>query len=73
MVICVGFVHRYRGGVIWHDHWARRGFLLSISIRNRYDFAYGFLTWLFVVTRYIDPEVASFVMITGIKGVSVSL
>ena len=73
MVICGGFVHQYRGGVICHDHWDRRGFLLSISIRNRYNFAYRFLTWLFVVALYIKTEVASLVMITGIEGVSFSL
>ena len=73
MVICGGFVHQYRGGVICHNHLDRRGFLFSLSIRNRYDFAYRFLSWLFVVTRYIDTEVASFGMITGIEGVSFSL
>ena len=73
MVICGGFVHQYRGGVICHDHLHRRGFLFSLSIRNRYDFAYRFLTWLFVVALYINTEVASFVMITGIEGVFFSL
>ena len=73
MVICGGSLHRYRGGVIWHDHWDRRGFLLSISMRNRYDFAHRFLTWLFVVARFMNTEVASFAMITGIEGVSFSL
>ena len=73
MVICGGFVHQYRGGVICHDHWDRRGFLFSISIRNGYNFAYRFLTWLFVVALYINTEVASFVMIIGIEGVSFSL
>ena len=71
MVICGGSVHQYRGGVICHDHWDRRGFLFSISIRNRYNFAYR--TWLFVVALYINTEVASFAMITGIEGVSFSL
>ena len=73
MVICGDSLHRSRGGIICHDHWDRRCFLFSISIRNWYDFAYGFLTRLFVVTRYIDTEVASFVMITGIEGVFFSL
>ena len=73
MVICGGFIHQYKGGVICHDRWDRRGFLFSISIRNGYDFAYRFLSWLFVVTRYIDTEVASFGMITGIEGVFFSL
>ena len=73
MVICGGFVYQYRGGIICHDHWDRRGFLFSLRMRNRYDFAYRFLSWLFVVTRYIDTEVASFFMITGIEGVSFSL
>ena len=73
MVICGGFVHQYRGCIICHDHWERRGFLFSLSIRNRYDFVYRFLTWLFAVTRYIDTEVASFVMITGIEGVPFSI
>ena len=73
MVICSDSVHRYRGGVIWHDHWDRRGFLFSLSIRNRYNFAHRFLTWLFAVALYINTEVASFVMITGIEGVSFSL
>ena len=72
MVICGGSLHRYRGGIICHDHWDRRGLLLSISIRNRYDFAHRFLTLLFVVTRYINTEVASFAMITGIEEVSFS-
>ena len=73
MVICGGFVYQYRGGVICHDHWDRRGFLFSLSIRIRYDFAYRFLTWLFVVALYINTEVASFVIITWIEGVSFSL
>ena len=73
MVICGGFVNQYRGGVIWHDHWDRSGFLFSISIRIRYDFAHRFLTWLFVVARFMNTEVASFGMITGIEGVSFSL
>ena len=73
MVICVGFVHEYRGGVICHDRWDRRGVLFSISIRNRYDFAHRFLTWLFAVALYINTEVASFAMIVGIEGVSFSL
>ena len=73
MVICCDSLHRYRGGVIWHDHWDRRGFLLSISIRNRYDFAYRFLSWLFVLALYFNKEVASFAMITGIEGVPFSL
>ena len=73
MVICGGSVHQYRGGVICHDHWDRSGFLFSISIRNRYNFAYRFLTWLFVVALYINTEVASFAMIVGIEGVSFSL
>ena len=73
MVICGGFVHQYRGCIICHDHWERRGFLFSLSIRNRYDFVYRFLTWLFAVTRYIDTEVASYAMITGIEGASFSL
>ena len=73
MVIYGDSLHPYRGGVTWHDHWDRRGFLLSRSIRNRYDFAYKFLTWLFVVTPYIETEAASFAMITGIGGVSFSL
>ena len=73
MVICGGSVHRYRGGIIFHDHWDRRGFLFSLSMRNRYDFAHRFLTWLFVVTRYIDTEVAPFAMITVLEGVSFSL
>ena len=42
-------------------------------MRNRYDFAHRFLTWLFVVARDIDTEVASFAMITGVEGVSFSL
>ena len=70
MVICGGSVHEYKGGIIWHDHWDRRGFLISLSMRNRYDFARRFLTWLFVVARYMNTEVASFGMITGIEGVS---
>ena len=73
MVICGDSVHRYRGGAICHDHWDRRGFLLSISIRNRYDFAYRFLTWLFVMACYMNTDLSSFVMITGIEGVSFSL
>ena len=73
MAICDDSVHQYRGGVICPDHWDRRGFLFSLSMRNRYDFAYRFLTWLFVVARYIYTEVASFGMITGIEGVSFSL
>ena len=73
MVICGGSLHRYRGGVICHDHWDRRGFLFSLSMRNRYDFAHRFLTWLFVVARLMNTEVASFAMITGIEGVSFSL
>ena len=73
MVICGDSLHRYRGGVICHDHWDRRGFLLSISIRNRYDFAHRFLKWLFVVALYIKTEVASYAMITGIEGASFSL
>ena len=73
MVICGGFVYQYRGGIICHDHWDRRGFLFSISIRNRYNFAYGFLTWLFVVALYINTEATSFAMIIGIEGVSFSL
>ena len=40
---------------------------------NRYDFTYRFLTWLFVLARYMNTEVASFAMITGIEGVSFSL
>ena len=73
MVICGGFVHQYRGGVFDHDRWHRKGFLFSLSMRNRYDFAHRFLTWLFVVARYMNTEVASFAMITGIEGVSFSL
>ena len=73
MVICGDSVHRYRGGAICHDPWDRRGFLFSISIRNRYNFAYRFLTWLFAVALYIDTEVALFGMIVGIEGVSFSL
>ena len=73
MVISGGSLHRYRGGVICHDHWDRRGFLLSLRMRNRYDFAHRFLTWLYLVARYIDTEVVSFAMITGIEGVSFSL
>ena len=42
-------------------------------MRNRYDFAYRFLTWLFAVALYINTDVASFAMITGIKVVSFSL
>ena len=73
MVICGGFVYQYRGGIIFHDHWDRRGFLFSIRIRKRYEFAHRFLTWLYLVARYIDTEVVSFAMITGIEGVSFSL
>ena len=73
MFICGDSVHQYRGGIIWHDHLDRRGFLFSLTIRNRYDFAYRFLTWLFVVARFIDTEAASFAMIIGIEGVSFSL
>ena len=73
MVICGDSLHRYRGGIICHDHWDRRGFLFSLSIRNRYDFAHRFLTWLFVLARYMNTEVASFAMITEIEGVSFSL
>ena len=73
MVICGGLVHEYRGGIFCHDHWDRRGFLFSLSMRNRYDFAYRFLSWLFVLARYMNAEVASFGMITGIEGVSFSL
>ena len=40
---------------------------------KRYDFAHRFLTWLFVVARYMNTEVASFAMITGIEEVSFSL
>ena len=68
MVISGGSLHRYRGGVICHDHWDRRGFLLSLRMRNRYNFAYGFLTWLFAVALYINTVVASFAMITVIEG-----
>ena len=68
MVICGGFVHQYRGGVICNDRWDRRGFLFSLSMRNRYNFAYRFLTWLFVVALYINTVVASFAMITVIEG-----
>ena len=49
MVICGDSLHRYRGGIFCHDHWDRRGFLFSLSMRNRYDFAYRFLSWLFVL------------------------
>ena len=73
MVICDDSVHQYRGGVICLDHWDRRGFLFSLSIMNRYDFAYKFLSWLFVVALYINTEVASFAMITRIEGFSFSL
>ena len=73
MVICGGFVLQYRGGIIGHNHLDRRGFLFSLRMRNRYNFAHRFLTWLFVVTRYIDTEGAPFAMITGIEGVSFSL
>ena len=73
MVICGDSLHRYRGGIIWHDHWDRRGFLFSLSIRSRYDFAHRFLTWLFVLARYMNTEVASFAMNTEIEGVSFSL
>ena len=73
MVICGGSVHQYSGGIICHDHWERRGFLFSLSIRNGYDITYRFLTWLFVMTRYINTEVALFAMIIGIEGVSFSL
>ena len=73
MVICGDSLHRYRGGIICHDHWDKRGFLFSLSIRNRYNFAYRFLSWLFVVALYINTEVASFAMITGKEGVSFSL
>ena len=73
MVICGDSLHRYIGGIICHDHWDRRGFLLSTSIINRYDFAHRFLTWLFVVALYIKTKVSYFVMITGIEGVSFSL
>ena len=73
MVICGGLVHECRGGIICHDHWDGRGFLFSLSMRNRYDFAHRFLTWLFVVAWFMNTEVASFAMITGIEGVSFSL
>ena len=73
MVICGGSVHEYRGGIFCHDHWDRRGFLFSINIRNRYDFAYRFLSWLFVLARYMNTEVASFGIITRIEGVSFPL
>ena len=73
MVICGGFVNQYRDGIICHDHWDIRGLLFSLSIRNGYDITNRFLKWLLVVTRYIDTEVASFAMITGIEGVSFSL
>ena len=48
-------------------------FIFSLSMRNRYNFAYRFLSWLFVVALYINTEVASFAMIIGIEGVSFSL
>ena len=73
MVIFGDSLHRYRGGIFCHDHWDRRGFLFSLSMRNRYDFAYRFLTWLFVVALYIKTEVTSYAMITGIEGASFSL
>ena len=73
MVICDDSVHQYRVGVISHDPWDRRGFLFSLSMRNRYEFADRFLTWLFVVAWYMNTEVASFAMITEIEGVSFSL
>ena len=73
MVICGVSVHECRGGIIWHDHWDRRGFLFSISMSHRYDFAHRFLTWLFVVAWYMNTEVAYFAMIIGIEGVSFSL
>ena len=73
MVIFGGFVNQYRGGIICHDHWDRRGLLFSLSIRNGYDITNRFLTWLFVMTRYINTEVASFALIIGIEGVSFSL
>ena len=73
MVICGGTVHEYRGGIICHDQWDRRGFLFSLSIRNRYDFTYRLLTWLFVVAQFMNTEVESFAMINGIEGVSFSL
>ena len=67
MVICGDSLHRSRGSIICHNHLDRRGFLFSLSIRNWYDFAYRFLTLLFVVALYIDTEVASFAMITVIE------
>ena len=73
MAICGGSVHEYRGGIICHDQWDRRGFLFSLGIRNRYNIVYRFLTWLFVVSRYMNTELATFAMITGIEGVSFSL
>ena len=73
MVICGDSLHRYRGGIICHDHWDRRGFLFSIRIRNRYEFAHRFLTWLYLVARDMNTEVASFAMIIGIEVVSFSL
>ena len=73
MVICGDSLHRYRGGIIFHDHRVRSGFHFSLSIRNRYDFAYRFLSWLFGLARYMNAEVASFAMIIGIEGVSFSL
>ena len=73
MVICGGSVHEYRGGIICHDQWDRRGFLFSLGIRNRYDFAYRFLSWLFGVALYINTEAALFALIIGIEGVSISL
>ena len=73
MVICGDSLHRYRGGIFCHDHWDRRGFLFSLSMRIRYDFAYRFLSWLFVLALYFNTEVASFAMITGIEWVSFSL
>ena len=73
MVICGDSLHRYRGGIICHDHWDRRGFLFSFSTRKRKYLAYRFLTWLFTVALYINTEVASFAMFTGIEGVSFSL
>ena len=73
MVICGGFVHQYRGGIFCHDRWDRRGFLFSLRIRNSYDFPHRFLTWLFVVAWFMNAEVASFAMITGMEGVSFSL
>ena len=73
MVICGGSVHEYRGGIICHDHLDRRGFLFSLRIRNGYEFAHRFLTWLYLVARDMNTEVASFAMIIGIEGVSFSL